>query len=120
MKIKLIPHDRSHYPSSGGHAACGKQSCLDSENLVKAHALKYNRVRDPNKPYFYNGSSENNLISEKKLYLCRIEGGWIVDDGWYLGHFSKEHYGWCFDGWYAPMQMSSIWLVIRSERHAYR
>jgi len=47
-------------------------------------------------------SSKDRRIRGRRSYLVKIAGAW------YAGKFSKQWYGWCFNGWHAPYSLSDI------------
>jgi hypothetical protein len=48
------------------------------------------------------GSSQSGLISPQKLYRV------MIDREWYEGRFSKQWFGWQFDGYREGMQLNLI------------
>jgi hypothetical protein len=48
------------------------------------------------------GSSDSPLIGSHKLYRVKIEGKW------YEGRFSKQWFGWQFDGYRSGIQLNLI------------
>jgi len=48
------------------------------------------------------GSSESTHLSPRKRYRVKIEGRW------YEGQFSKQWFGWQFDGYQSGIQLNLI------------
>lgn len=56
-------------------------------------------------------SCKSELISGKKTYMVKVDGGW------YVGKFSKQWYGWNFEGgpYDAGVELDSVQLVYEME-----
>jgi hypothetical protein len=65
-------------------------------------ALYYGSMKRTLKRITVGSSSESSHISTRKDYRVKIEGAW------YEGRFSKQWFGWQFDGYKKGIQLNLI------------
>ncbi len=59
-----------------------------------------------------NPGNQHPDIRHGVSYLVKIHGSL------YTGSFGKQWYGWCFNGWHAPMQLGTtsitdVWQIVK-------
>ena len=102
----LPPQDYARYGYEQGYQQALEDMPIQLKK-IELTPFPANRLQRP--------SSQDSRISAKKTYLVKIYGQW------YTGQFSKQHYGWSFNGWgNAGLQLNSIegplYEIIESEK----